>query len=394
MILRRSLGAALCLCLLLGRAAAAVPTMEQSAAPKEGGGLSGIQSPCAILMDERGEVMFEKDADVQREPASVTKVMTMLLVMEALDSGKIALTDMVTASAYATSMGGSQIYLKEHEQMSVEDMLKSVAVASANDCAVALAEHLAGTEEAFVAMMNERAAQLGMANTHFVNCNGLPAQGHLTTARDIAVMSRELLRHKAIFNYTTIWMDTVRGGAFGLTNTNKLIRTYEGMTGLKTGYTASAGYCLSATAERSGLSLVAVVMGASSTNQRNADVAAMLNYGFANFQAVTITPDQPIMPVPVLLGKQPYVLCELENTEPLVLQKGQVAALEKDLVMAEALHAPVEQWQQVGTLHLTVNGEEVASVPVVTSEAVEKKSLGGLFCELLRGCCMRTDVGN
>ena len=393
--LQRCLCLALSACLLAGACLAAIPTGDQLA-PEQAtpsAALSGISAPSAILMEEGGQVLYEKDADTPREPASVTKIMTMLLVMEALDSGKLALTDMVTASAHATSMGGSQVYLKEHEQMTVEDMLKSVAMASANDCAVALAEHLAGTEEAFVALMNERAAQLGMENTHFVNCNGLPAEGHVTTARDTALMSRELLKHDQIFAYTTLWMDSVRDGAFGLTNTNRLIRTYQGMNGLKTGYTTAAGYCLSATAERDGLSLIAVVMGAASADARNADVTAMLNYGFANYQAVTITTDRPIMPVPVQLGVQGSVLCQLQSQGPLVMEKSKVGALEKDLVMAEKLQAPVQQGQQVGTLHLTANGEEVAAVPIVAAEAVEKQGVLSLFCQLLRTCCMRQAQG-
>lgn len=352
-------------------------------------GLTGISAPCAILMDEDGQVLFERNADQPREPASVTKVMTMLLVMEALESGKISLDETVTASARAAGQGGSQIYLKENEQMTVEEMLKSVAVASANDCAVALAEHLAGSEEAFVAQMNQRAAELGMSNTHFVNCNGLPAPGHVSTARDIALMSRQLIRHKDIFNYTTIWMDSVRDGAFGLTNTNRLIRTYDGMTGLKTGYTKTAGYCLSATAERQGLSLVAVALGAPDIPTRSADIAALLNYGFANYQKVTVTPDQPIMPLPVRLGKQDYALCELEGSPELVIEKSKVSSLEKELEMEEFLTAPVEKGRQAGLLRVTAGGETLAEIPVVVSGGVDRLSLWGLAERMLSACAMR-----
>lgn len=381
-VLRRGFCGLLCGLLCGGWVFAEQPEAQQA-------GLAGIAAPCAILMDESGQVLYEKNADQQREPASVTKVMTMLLVMEALESGKITLGDTVTASARAAAQGGSQVYLKEHEQMTVEEMLKSVAVASANDCAVALAEHLAGTEEAFVAQMNQRAAELGMENTHFVNCNGLPAQGHVSTARDIALMSRQLIRHRDIFNYTTIWMDSVRQGAFGLTNTNRLIRTYDGMTGLKTGYTKTAGYCLSATAERQGLSLIAVVLGEPDISTRSADVTALLNYGFANYQKVTITPDQPIMPIPVKLGKQDYALCELEGTASLVLEKSKAGALEKQLILEESLTAPVEKGSQAGLLRVTAAGELVVEVPVVVSEGVEKLSLWGLTQRMLSACAMR-----
>ena len=381
-VLRRGFCGLLCGLLCGGWVFAEQPEAQQA-------GLAGIVAPCAILMDESGQVLYEKNADQQREPASVTKVMTMLLVMEALESGKITLGDTVTASARAAAQGGSQVYLKEHEQMTVEEMLKSVAVASANDCAVALAEHLAGTEEAFVAQMNQRAAELGMENTHFVNCNGLPAQGHVSTARDIALMSRQLIRHRDIFNYTTIWMDSVRQGAFGLTNTNRLIRTYDGMTGLKTGYTKTAGYCLSATAERQGLSLIAVVLGEPDISTRSADITALLNYGFANYQKVTITPDQPIMPIPVKLGKQDYALCELEGTTSLVLEKSKAGALEKQLILEESLTAPVEKGSQAGLLRVTAAGELVVEVPVVVSEGVEKLSLWGLTQRMLSACAMR-----
>ncbi|WP_458862400.1 D-alanyl-D-alanine carboxypeptidase family protein [Acidaminobacterium chupaoyuni] len=376
---KRLISLFLCGILLAGAAGA----QEQAAAA-----LSGVTSPSAILMDQTGQVIFEKNADEQREPASVTKIMTMLLVMEALDEGRLNWEDTVTASRHAISMGGSQIWLKENEQMSVADMLKAVAVVSANDCAVALAEHLYGTEEAFVQKMNERAAELGMENTHFVNCNGLPAEGHLTTARDIAIMSRELIKHQEIFKYTTIWMDTLRGGASGLTNTNRLIRTYQGMTGLKTGYTQKAGYCLSGTATREGLSLVAVAMGASSSALRNADITAMLNYGFSNYQAVEITPDQPLMPIPVLLGSHSKVSCMLGQNEPLILKKEKVAALEKELTMQQKLKAPVQAGQQVGVLRLTVEGEEVASIPVVAAETVEALRVPQIFWKILKICAM------
>ena len=380
---KRVLSLLLCAAVLgAGGQAAQVPPEQQEVR------LEGIQAPSAILMGADGTVLYEKDGDTPREPASVTKVMTMLLVMEALESGQITLDEMVTASAYAAGMGGSQIYLKENEQMTVEEMLKAVAVASANDCAVALAEHLAGTEEAFVARMNERASQLGMGDTHFQNCNGLPAENHITTARDIATMSRQLIGHEKIFEYTKIWTDWVRNGAFGLTNTNKMIRTYPGMTGLKTGYTSGAGYCLSATAEREGLSLIAVVMGAADSQGRNEDAAALLNYGFGSYRAVSATPDQPIMPVRVLLGKEDQVLCRLEDRPPLTVRKEQAAELEKELLMLPSLPAPVKEGERAGMLVIRSQGEEIARIPVVTGGKVKKKSPAGLFFQLFTVCTM------
>ena len=244
--------------------------------------------PCksAILMDATtGQVLFEQNPDEALPPASVTKVMTLLLVMEAIDSGKLSLSDMVSVSAHAASMGGSQVYLKEGETMSVEEMLKCVIIASANDCAVALAEHVAGSEEAFVAAMNERATALGMKNTHFENTNGLDdtATNHVTSARDIAIMSRALIAHEKILEYSGIWMDTIRDGTFGLTNTNRLVRFYRGCTGLKTGSTARAKFCISATAERDGLSLICVIMAADTRDERNNTAAKLLDYGFASY---------------------------------------------------------------------------------------------------------------
>ena len=270
-------------------------------AAEETAGLT-VSAPSAVLMHPSGRVLYEKNAHEPLPPASVTKVMTLLLIMEALDEGAIALDDMVTGSAHAASMGGSQIWLKEGEQLTVDEMIKCIVVASANDCAVAMAEHIAGSEEAFVERMNTRAQELGMENTHFVNCCGLDADGHLTTAYDIALMSAELIKHEKIFDYTLIWQDTIRDGAFTLTNTNRLIRSYDGMTGLKTGSTSVAGFCLAGTARRDGLDLIAVVMKADTSGARNADITAMLNYGFANFASVTPTPDQPLMPIRISIG--------------------------------------------------------------------------------------------
>ena len=268
-----------------------------------------ITAPHAILMEkESGKVIFEKDADTKREPASVTKVMTVLLIAEALNGGSLKMDDMVTTSAFATSMGGSQIYLEEGEQMSVRDMLKSIIVSSANDAAVAMAEHISGTEQVFVSRMNERANELGMINTHFTNCSGLMDDStHVTTARDIAIMSRELIKHDIIKQFTTIWTDTVRGGRFGLSNTNKLVRFFDGATGLKTGFTQRSMYCLSATAERGGVEYIAVVMHDATSAGRFESAKTLLSFAFANYTTIDAQPDEALPPVRVILGKTPTV---------------------------------------------------------------------------------------
>lgn len=349
-----------------------------------------ISSPSAVLMHPSGTVLYEKDAHRPLPPASVTKVMTLLLIMEAIEAGRLSYDDVVTASAHASSMGGSQIWLKEGEQFTVSEMIKCIAVASANDCAVAMAEHIAGSEEAFVEAMNRRAQELGMQNTHFVNACGLDAEGHVSTAYDIALMSAELIKHKKIFEYTTIWQDTIRDGAFTLTNTNRLIRTYEGMTGLKTGSTSVAGFCLSATAERDGLELIAVVMKAENSAKRSADITAMLNYGFANFVGVTPTPDRPLMPVPVVLGKKPSVELALEPVQTMVLEKTLAGNIEKVIELEESLPAPVSQGQTVGTMTVMSGDRVLQSVNIVAAEDVPFTGFWGVFLQMLRGVCMRS----
>ena len=287
-----------------------------------------IDGKSALLMDvATGTILYEKNAHEALPPASVTKIMTMLLIMETIDSGKIGWDDPVTASESAAAKGGSQVYLKVGETMSVSDMVKSIAVSSANDCACAMAEHLAGSESAFVDMMNARAKELGMNDTNFVNCTGLDdgaeAVNHKTSAYDIALMSRELLKnHPDIRKFTTIWMDTIRNGAFGLSNTNKLIRFYSGATGLKTGFTSTAGYCLSATAERDGMELIAVVMGCETSQKRTAACKAMLDYGFANFALVSPRLEDAVT-VPVTLGKQDQVAAQLGQEGALLIDKAQ-----------------------------------------------------------------------
>ncbi len=352
-----------------------------------------IAAPNAILMDvATGTVLFEKNADEKRPPASVTKVMTLLLVMEALDSGRIGWDDVVTASEAAAVKGGSQVYLKPGEQMTMDEMLKSVVVSSANDCATALAEHIAGSEAAFVELMNRRAAELGMNNTHFVNCTGLDdgenAAEHLTTARDIAIMSRALLKHSAIKKYTTIWMDTVRGGKFGLSNTNKLVRFYAGTTGLKTGYTSKAGHCISASAERDGIELIAVVLHCASSPERFQSAKALLDYGFANYALVRAETDDALEAIPVKLGRQSYVQPVLQKTDPLLVEKGIQARVKRTVTMLSELTAPVQAGQQVGTLTLETDVGVLAEIAIVAPAAVERLSWWELTVRLLRKLCM------
>lgn len=351
------------------------------------------EAKSAVLMDvATGTVLYEHNSHEALAPASVTKIMTMLLIMEAIDSGKIGWNDTVTASEAAAAKGGSQVYLKVGETMTVTDMLKSIAVSSANDCACAMAEHLAGSESAFVERMNEKAKELGMNDTHFVNCTGLDdspeAVNHKTSAYDIALMSRELLgKHPDIKKFTTIWMDTIRNGAFGLSNTNKLIRFYSGATGLKTGFTSGAGYCLSASAQREDMELIAVTMGCKSSAERNAACKSMLDYGFANF--ALISPELSDMPaVPVKLGKEEQVAARLGNDASLLIDKGQKSSVTTEVQVEESLTAPVAQGQRLGTLRV-MSGEQVLSeVPLVAAQGVERLSYGELFGKVLRRVAM------
>lgn len=354
-----------------------------AAAPAEAG-LNLSCASCLLMEKETGTILLEENSHEMLEPASVTKIMTLLLVMEAVDSGRISLDDMVTVSAYAAGMGGSQVYLEEGEQMPVSEMIKCVTVVSGNDCSVALAEHLAGSEGAFVTQMNQRARELGMADTTFLNCTGLPAQGHLTSAHDIALMSRELiLNHPKIRDYTTIWMDSIRNGEFGLTNTNHLVRFYQGTTGLKTGYTSSAKYCMSATAERDGMELIAVVMKSPSISQRFEDAKALLNYGFASFSLVPVYPDAPLVPVDVLLGTQAQVQPRPERDCRLLVRRGEESQVTTRLSLAENVEAPVEQGQTLGQLEVYVGDELRDTVPILASQGVERLSVPGIFGRML-----------
>ena len=351
-----------------------------------------VSCPSALLMEKQtGTVLFAQDEHTPREPASVTKIMTLLLVMEAIDSGALSYDDVVTGSAHAASMGGSQIWLKENEQMTVRDLLKAVCIVSGNDAAVALAEHLAGSEDAFVERMNARAQELGMNDTHFVNCTGLPAAGHLTSACDIALMSRELiLHHPDIRQFTTVWMDSLRGGESMLVNTNKLIRFYDGATGLKTGSTGSAGYCLSATAEKNGMELIAVVLKGKTSDERFSDAKSLLNYGFSTWSLVTVTPDEVLPPVPVMLGVRGTVQPVLTSENTLLVEKTLANSLTKEVALAESVAAPVYAGDTLGQLTVRdAAGNTVAELPILAGEDVGHVTFVQMLGRCLaRGFCM------
>ena len=346
-----------------------------------------LTSHAALLMEKTtGEILYAQNEHEARPPASVTKIMTVLLTMEAIDSGRIALDDMVTVSAYAAGMGGSQVFLAEGEQMSVDDLLKAVCVSSGNDAAVALAEHVAGVTELFVEQMNNRARELGMKDTHFVNCTGLTAEGHVTSAYDIALMSRELLlHHPEVRNYTTIWMDTLRSGTFGLSNTNKLIRFYDGATGLKTGFTQEAGYCISATAERDGMELIAVIMKGNTSDSRNADAKTLLNYGFSTYALVDVQPEEPLPVLPVVLGAADTVSAVLpEEGRTLLLEKSQAGGLTQTVELPESVAAPVCAGDRLGTLTVSREGTVALAIPIVAGETVERLTWGETVTRMLR----------
>ena len=369
------------LCLILAAALLAVPV-----------GAAEYEAKSWVLMDAATGTVLESGNEQEKlAPASVTKVMTLLLIMEAIDSGQIGWGDMVTASEAAAAKGGSQVFLKAGESMTVEEMVKSIAVSSANDCACAMAEHLAGSEGAFVERMNERARELGMENTNFVNCTGLDdgpeAAAHRTCAGDIAIMSRELLtRHPDIKKYTTIWMDSIRGGTFGLSNTNKLVRFYPGCTGLKTGFTSGAGYCLSASAERGGMELIAVVMGSETSQKRFDACRGLLDYGFANF--AHYTPEPPEAAVPVKLGTAENVRAVLLDAAPLLVKKGDLGGITARTELLPEVQAPVAAGDRLGELRIESGGETLAVVPLIAECAVEKLTWLDLFTRLLSRVAM------
>lgn len=345
-----------------------------------------LPAPSACLMEaETGKVLYEKASHDQRPCASVTKVMTLLLVMEALDDGKIHLDDQVTASEHAASMGGSDIWLKEGETMSVDDMLKATVIASANDAAVALAEFVAGSEDAFLAQMNEKAKALGMNDTTFKNCNGLDEDGHVTSAYDVAVMSRELMKHQKIFDYTGTWMDSLRDGKTQLVNTNKLLKSYKGITGLKTGTTSKAGSCISATAMRDGMHLIAVVLGASNTKDRFNSAATLLNYGFANWSLSALeVPEEAYQPLEIQNGMENEVPVTISNPGSALVSKGKGEEVKSTVSYDEFLEVPIQKGQQVGEITYSIGDETVGSVPILAAKDIEKAELMPVFHLLLQ----------
>lgn len=364
-----------------------------------------LESPSVILMEPTtGQVLYEKNADEQRHPASVTKVMTLLLAFEQIGAGKMAMSDMVTVSAHAASMGGSQCFFEAGETQTVEDMIKCIIIASGNDAAVAMGEHIAGSEEAFVTLMNEKAAALGMTNTNFANACGLDAEGHLTTARDIAIMSRELtLNYPEIFQYSMIWMDTIthvtaRGASeFGLANTNKLLKAYPYCTGLKTGYTSGAGFSISATASKDGVNLIAVVMGAATKEIRNSEVCKLFDYGFANCRlyqdSVVLNPGTL---VPVVGGKDEMVSCiPGQDMFSYLLTREQTPELiNKELNFSE-LTAPIQQGTVIGEAVYYYDGQRIGAVPLLAEADVEKVTYGFCFRKMLfRLFCIEDSGGN
>lgn len=379
---------AVCVTVLTLACLSASAVSEGTAVPTtaEDGVASDFTLDCksAVLMEaSTGKILFEQNPAEAMPPASVTKIMTLLLVMEAIDNGQLSWEDIVTASAHATSMGGSQIYLKEGEQMTVRDMVKSVVIASANDAALALAEHIAGSEEAFVRRMNERSAELGMTNTHFENTNGLDdtAQNHVASAQDIAIMSRALIAYPEILTFSSTWMDTVRGGAFGLTNTNRLVRFYRGCNGLKTGSTSKAGFCVSVTAERDSMTLICVIMGAESSNVRNAAATQLLDWGFATYGLYTCEAKQ-LTPLRVTGGQTPTVPIGYPAFS-CVLPKGDVASVEIKTEVPESVAAPILQGESVGKVTYTCKGKIVGESPITAAETSEKIGYWGLFRRML-----------
>ena len=352
--------------------------VDEDIAPE---GAPSLSCTSAILMEEStGRILYAKNANEALPPASVTKVMTLLLIMEAIEAGQIHMEDTVSVSSHAASMGGSQVYLKEGERMPLEDLLKSVVIASANDAAVALAEHLCGSVESFVSKMNQRAKQLGMMQTSFENVTGLDdtAQNHLTSAHDIAVMSRALIAHPDILQYSSIWMDTIRDGAFGLTNTNRLVRYYQGCTGLKTGSTEKAGFCVSATAKRENLSLICVIMGAESRDVRNAEASSLLDWGFSRFTLFSVGEEQ-VGEIAVVRGVSQRCSIASQATS-YVIEKSDVKSISSEIVIPEAVNAPVKVGDIIGKRVFSCNGEVIGTVPVYATASVNVMN----FFEILK----------
>lgn len=352
-----------------------------------------VKAKAAILMDgTTGKVLMKMNEHEKLYPASVTKIMSLLLVMEAIDNNKIRLTDIVTTSPVAASKGGSQIWLKEGETMSVDELLKATAVYSANDACTALGEYIAGSDEGFVQMMNERARELGMKNTRFDNCTGLDdeTETHLTTAYDIAIMSRELMKHELIKEYTTIWMDSLRDGQTELVNTNKLVRFYNGATGLKTGTTNKAGCCVSATATRDGTSLIAVVMGSDNSTDRFEGAKAMLNWGFANYATLTPQVDKSLITdVNVLMGEERVLTPQIPSVTSVLVPKGREGDIVQNVELAASVEAPVESNQTLGTVTVSLDGEVLGRYNLTAPHYVDRLSFTTVFCRLLSVLCKK-----
>lgn len=344
-----------------------------------------ISCKSAVLMEQStGRVLYSLNPHEKLPPASVTKIMTMLLAMEEIDSGNLKPSDTVIASRHAKEMGGSTIYLDTDEEMSVDDIMKGIAVASGNDACVAIAEHIAGSEEDFVARMNKRAKELGMNDTHFVNCNGLDAEGHVTSAYDIALMSRELLKHEGIFKYTTIWMDSLRDGAFTLSNTNKLIRFYDGANGLKTGSTSGAGCCISGTAKREGMQLIASVMGSENSDKRFSSARALLDFGFANYAVSDLSSLADLSgSVPVLRGTSKAAVPELSAPFTALAEKSRKNEITAETCLYDSVSAPVKKGDKIGTVRYSLDGETLGVCDIVAKYDVPKKSFMKFYLETL-----------
>lgn len=362
-------------------------TTENSA---QGTTALNLKCKSAVLMEaSTGTILYENNQHEKLPPASITKVMTELLVLEAIENGSLKWEENVTCSAHAASMGGSDIWLKEGEVMTVKDLFKAMAVGSANDAAVALAERVSGTEQAFVNEMNDRAAELKMNDTHFVNANGLDAAGHVTSANDIAIMSRELLKHKEIFDFCTIWMDSLRGGKTALYNTNKLIRFYSGANGLKTGSTGNAGYCVSAAAKRNGMQLIAVTMGSDSSDDRFDSARALLDYGFTNWSIYTPKISSGKITVKVLKGIRSSVEAVASQAKPVLVTRGQDKKITQKTGVVDNVMAPVEKGQVLGQIYLSADGKTIGGIPLIAKDAVAKitffKAFAMIFTSLVSG---------
>ncbi len=379
--MKKQLCLIMALALFCGSTAYALPQMGE------------IKAKSAALYDSNGQMLYEMNASEPLQPASVTKIMTMLLAMEALERGEVSLDTMITGSAHAESMGGTQIWLKQGEQLTLDEMLKAIAIGSANDCAVAVAEHLAGTEEAFVERMNERAKELGCKSTTFVNANGLDAdsQKTLTSARDLAIISAELLKHPQIITYTSTWMDTVRNGEFSLANTNKMLKTYDGMIGLKTGYISEAGYCISAAATRDDMTFIATVMGAETKDDRTNAVKTLLDYGFTNYTAYTPDLTEAIKPISVELGKKQSVNIKAKQTQPVIIPKESNGNITIEIERQELLNAPVKEGQLIGTATVRDGTRTLMQIELEAAENVEKLSFSDIYIEFMRFALMKNN---